>query len=1069
MNWQKWLIRGLVVSLVAVLAAGGILYSLWTSPQAIRQLVQEKLGVRFLSVSVEVGSARLRLLGGILVRELRLARSDALDRAGFLYVPSAVIHHDKEQMLDGKVAIRRVELTRPHLRLIRERDGRFNLTGILGPVELHERMPTLVIRQGTIVFEDRSKSESTILEIRDVHLTMINDPLPTLQIEGTGQVDLLGPVRFRASIHRATFAASMDLDLSAITLNADLAQRISGYRPELASHLSGLSATGQVRAKLQIPADPSKPVAHDVTVNLRDGRWSHPRLPRPLEAISFSTRLVDGVLPEAKLTATCAGAKLDARAVDVKIPTSRPDIAAIDHLLRELDLNVDHLMVDDEVLARLPADLQFIKEDFSPAGPVSIRYRYRQATRGAPVKEWTFLPEGMTGSFIDFPYPVANARGTIWLDTSRLPYRNLRLNLTGQGGGQPLSLRGTIKGEKKTSEVILDITGKSILLDHRLMKAMPLRVQKVANQFLPAQSRKYGLAAFPMGKGDFDVAIRRLRGETRINKRFTIAFHGCSVQYDQFPYPLENVSGVLEVHPDHWVAKDFYGNHLGGEMFVSGRSMRLPGRYILLSSGSGDPTPPERVHIQIRAKDILLNSEFENALVPASGQERRELQSAWKRLRLTGRLSFSAEVIDDPGQPHNIDVSANIQGCAMKPAFFDYALEQLSGSVRYVRGRLQLRDMTAMHGKSALALKSGLIELGNEGGFTAWLEGLTGQHVHADADLLHALPESLRRILEAVRLRTPVDLATKLTLLAPGGSRPMEVWWEGAVGLHQASLRTGVEVTDANGKLFCKGYHDGRRLRGATGTLRLDSATILGQPLTNLGARLEMEPTSPDSLRVRDFKADLFGGALAGEARVETTPVLRYDVLLEALGVQLELLGRHNLGESSHKAQLQGPARAALHLTGEGSDLLNLKGNGRIDVPQGKMGQLPILLDLVKAVGLRMPDRTAFEQAHMVFTIEGPQIHVQQLDLYGNAVSLRGHGAVDLDGSNINLDFSATPGRMTQMLPAGIDVIPQAISGHLLKIKMRGKFGKGAASTIKFDKELIPGVVEPLRRVMGGS
>jgi hypothetical protein len=131
------------------------------------------------------------------------------------------------------------------------------------------------------------------------------------------------------------------------------------------------------------------------------------------------------------------------------------------------------------------------------------------------------------------------------------------------------------------------------------------------------------------------------------------------------------------------------------------------------------------------------------------------------------------------------------------------------------------------------------------------------------------------------------------------------------------------------------------------------------------------------------------------------------------------------------------------------------------------MGQLPVLLDLVKAFGLRVPDRTAFEQAHLVFGLQGPQVVVQQLDLYGNAISLRGQGTCDVTGNNLNLDFTATMGRFTQMLPASIDAIPQAISQQLLKIKMRGKLGKDGK--VQFDKELVPAVMEPLRWVLGDS
>lgn len=1058
MIWQKWCIRGLVLAVLGALACAVTLYALWTSPQAIRQLVQEKLGVRFVGVGVQVGSARLRLLGGILVRELRLARSDSLDQRDFLFVPDAVIYHDKEQMLDGKVAIRRVELSRPQIRLVRERDGRLNVSGILGPTDLNERMPTMTLRQGTLIFEDRSCPLAPLLEVRELQLTMINDPLPYLQLEGSGQSDVLGPIRFRVRVSRADFTASLELELSSIPVGPELMQRLAGLSPEIGQHLARVSGIGKIQATVEVPGQPDQPVTYEAALTLAEGRCTHPLLPAPVDHFELTARLVNGHIPEAHLKATSGVTRLEARVADVRLPHQRLCFDELEKQIGALDLTVKHLQVDDALLARLPEDLHFIKEDFSPAGPLSVQYRYRRQEQGRLVKEWTLQPQGMTGCYLDFPLPLREVRGTIWLDTSRVPRRNIRIDLAGLGGDRPATLKGTIQGEKKTSEIVLDITGKDILLDDRILRALPPRARKVVHQFLPPLSRKHGLAAHPMGQADVQAQIRRAQGQTRIEKYFTIVFRKTSVYYDQFPLVWDDVSGTLILYPDHWEAHGFHGRHSGGEMFVEGRSHPLPGKEVL-SSPEGELTPPERVHIKIRGRDLPLNQEFERALVPLSGNERQDLQAAWKRLRLTGRLSFAAEVIDHPGQPQDIDVSVNVQGCSMKPSFFEYALEQLSGSVRYARGRLYLKDMRAQHGAATFGLSAGLIQLGSEGGFTAWLQGLTGQNVPADNDLLQAVPESLKRVLEAVRLKTPMNMAASLTVVSPAGpSRPLEVWWEGVLGLQKASFRAGVEVTDATGKVFCKGYHDGHRLRGMNGRLDLERAQVLGQPVTRLHARMDIEPSSPEVLRIRDLKGELFGGTVAGQAKIETFPFLKYDVLLEALGVQLELLGRHNLGESNSNAQLQGASWASLHLTGEGSDLLNLKGNGRIDVPKGKMGELPVLLDLVKAFGLRVPDRTAFRQAGMVFAIEGPQIHVKSLDLFGDAISLRGQGSVDLDGSNINLAFRATPGYFD---------IPEIFSGQILKIKMRGKLGKGGQ--IKFDKELMPGVVEPIRRLIGGG
>src|SRR5262249_30396310 len=155
MPWRKWLVRGLVFSLVALSVAAVLLYQHFTNPAAARRQGLDQLSRDFIGARVSVESARFRLPGGLDVRAPRLSRRDDLDKADFLYVPSAVIYLDKEQLLDGKQAVRKVELHRPRLRVVRGRDGRWNLAGVLAPVDLSRRVPTIVVQQGTIVFEDQ--------------------------------------------------------------------------------------------------------------------------------------------------------------------------------------------------------------------------------------------------------------------------------------------------------------------------------------------------------------------------------------------------------------------------------------------------------------------------------------------------------------------------------------------------------------------------------------------------------------------------------------------------------------------------------------------------------------------------------------------------------------------------------------------------------------------------------------------------------------------------------------------------------------------------------------------------
>ncbi|HEY7427536.1 MAG TPA: hypothetical protein VH682_25105, partial [Gemmataceae bacterium] len=74
MAWRKWLVRSLVFSVLGVAVLAAFLYEAWTNPAAVRRQVLAKLGQQFVGATVSLESARLRLLGGIAVRDLHMTR-----------------------------------------------------------------------------------------------------------------------------------------------------------------------------------------------------------------------------------------------------------------------------------------------------------------------------------------------------------------------------------------------------------------------------------------------------------------------------------------------------------------------------------------------------------------------------------------------------------------------------------------------------------------------------------------------------------------------------------------------------------------------------------------------------------------------------------------------------------------------------------------------------------------------------------------------------------------------------------------------------------------------------------
>ncbi len=974
MAWRKWLVRSLVFSIMGATVLAAVLYEAWTNPSAVRHQVLVKLGVQFSGASVHVESARLRLLGGIMVRDLRMARRDDLDRGDFLYAPSAIIYYDKEHLLDGKLHINKVELDRPRLRIVRERDGRINLSGVLAPPDLNERVPTIIIRQGTILVEDRSlSSDSALLEIKDVNLTIINDPLLILTLEGAGQTDVVGGVHLHGRFHRATTAASAAVELPDVPVGPDLVQRIAGFCPDVAAHLRRLQGSGAVQATFLHRPDAVEPWTYDVRCQLTRGEWGHACLPEPLQQIEASLRCVNGRVPEAQLLARSGAATIDVKLWDLAWTGHRPK--CIEEAVRKLDVHVKHLVVTDNLFEHLPQACKNIQRLYSPRGPVTLKYNYERTRSDQWHKHCDIQPEGMSAEFEQFRYPVEALTGSVEVDL-RSDYEDwINVDLTGRGGGRAITVKGSLRGEN-ASEVDLVVAADDVPLDHKLMLALPERSRELARTFLPTASRELGLVSHPRGLvqpaglANIKVYIRRVRGQKEFANRYVLAFHHTSLKYDLFPYPLENVSGVLDIQPDHWECQNFHGTHNGGEIWVSGCSFWVRDTSPAAKQEEDDedaatesrPTLREAVQVAIRGQGIPLDREFDQALSPPEAPGRTALRNAWAMLALQGRLNFEAVVVDRPDQPQDIDVAVDVRGCSMKPDFFRYSMSDVSAGVRYAHGRVYVKDVSAKHESCRLGLKEATIELKSAGGFRAWIKGIRGTGIIPDEEFLRALHPAMRKTLELLRIGNPLDVETSLVLdaaAAPGRSH------EDLVGRRRVPAQSGLPGRRGDSRRRWRdlvprpsqwqGLRGGQRLR-RTGKGHHPQSTLPQSPGTHRNS-----PRHARRDALYDLKADLFGGFLGGEARFHFNSTLRYDVKLDALHVQLDQFGKHN--HVGADGRMQGPARASLHLTGEGTDLSGLKGNGRIDVDNGKLYRLPFLLGLLKAFGLRWPDRTAFEQA----------------------------------------------------------------------------------------------------------
>ena len=409
-----------------------------------------------------------------------------------------------------------------------------------------------------------------------------------------------------------------------------------------------------------------------------------------------------------------------------------------------------------------------------------------------------------------------------------------------------------------------------------------------------------------------------------------------------------------------------------------------------------------------------------------------------------------------------IDLTVQARGCKIKPDFFRYSLDEVYGKVHYVRNTVELEDLRARHGDTLVRVDHGVVQFLPGGGFVADMTYLHATPLVSDGDFLKAVPEPLRKGLTALDVQGPTELHTRLYIIDKlPNVNPPRIYWDGLLVLRGVALQTGVKLQHVYGLVAARGWYNGTHLEGVVGNLDLGQVVLYNQPLHNLHGELLVSVEEPDVLKFPGLMMEYCGGQIYGPVRVEFGPKTSFEMNLTASQVQLEELGRHNFKPTT---EMSGLAGARLYLTGDSSDIGSLRGSGLLEIPSGKISNLPLLLDLLKFLGLRLPDRTAFEEVHAGFTIEGLRAHVQQLDLYGNAISLRGKGDVNLDGSDLALDFNVDWARLGQLLPPGVRSFPREISNQLLKIEMRGK-----ANSPQFNWQAVPLITDPLRKIMNGG
>lgn len=1032
---------------------GGVIgFAFWyvTDSETVSTLIHSE-GKRFLPGSdVNVGRARIRpFLGEINLTHLQI--NQTLDGAPFqaLRLPWTRIGYNPRAMLKGKFEPREVVVAQPTLRLRQRKDGTWNLQGLLadpwpGPMM---KTPPILIQHGTVELIDGDVTRSPVI-LRDVALEIKAAGSKILVFEGSAKGDAFNRLAIKGTIDLGTGKLSIGGDVTRLAISPTLRSRIPA---ELRSASEQVGMTGgEVDLRVgHVSYDPNAnpSIRYDVGIQIRSGVWDCSHLPFTINDLSASLSARDGVI-EIERASGVNGP------TTILVEESRFVLGDPNRAPLSVVLKVKELELDKRLRAWTPPEFLPLWKDFTPSGRVNAAVKLVRDREGGPLGYgWSVACLDVAMFYRFFQYPLDHIRGSLICENNQI-----RVNLQTLVGGKPLTATGTIDNPGDDAHVRLHFEGEAMPIDQTLFDAMPPEINKVVGEFHPTGSVR--------GKADIE-RTRRIRPDDP--PQGNVAIHAflrlnenCSIKWDGLPYPVSNLTGQLELHPDKWIFREMKGRNGQAEITGSGVVEKLdPG-----------PGPGDRlaVDLSMRAEKLPFDEQLHEALPMA-------WRKSWEILNPIGSSNVEAEIHVRPDQPEGYHLVIDPRpetavqlkfGPPRQPGgkdtsgMFTLRMDNVKGRFVSDNGLVKMEDVGFMFYGSPVKFARGQVLVEDSGKFELKVEQVAVEKLRLDHEqLVTIMPPVMKNFARRLDQGRPISKINGDLGLSWSGKTHESVlcdWKNVLVVLNDNTIHAGLPLEHLQGQLdHVRGQFDGQSLN-VGGALNLASVSLLGQQITALESPFQV---GQGKAELKSIRGNLLGGVVSGRFGVTLDDTPKYETELKVEKADLQHYAKTISGRQTYSGLVSG----RLALNGMGNELKNLQGEGEAQVVEGNLGELPFVLTLVNSLkSLKVsPGKNAmFDSADIAVKIRNGESVLDSIKLTGNVISFKGRGTMDVQG-HLNLKLNPLAGRDRFHVPFLSDALREA-SGQLFVVSVRGPL-----AFPKFELTPLPSVTDSVRSLSRGK
>jgi hypothetical protein len=1032
----KVLAWGAVVLLASLGGGLWFAYVYLTDSDTLARLVKAELPRYLPGTRVEVGHARVRpLTGEVQLTQLRLYQSVDGVTVPTVRVPWLSVRHDPRAALEGRFEPSEVVVAHPVLRLCRRKDGTWNLQGLLanpwpGPAL---STPPVLIQNATVelVADGADTSAAAAAVLRDGALKVEPARPGVLSFEGTARGDSFDRLTLRGTVEIATGRVELSGDVARLVVPDPVRGRVPiEARPALGQlGLTGGEADLRVHHVTFDPAaPPGSRLRYDVSGHLHDSAWNCPKLPFPINDLSAGFTARDGAFTveraEGRYGATVV--RVERAWFHASDPPAAPRFGlAMEVVDLELDEKLRHWAGPPEL------KLDEVWRDFQPSGRVRLSVRAGRDVPDGPVRSKVVVDcLDVAMLYRHFRYPLEHIRGRFVWEGERVTVEGLSTLV----GGRPVSATGTIDHPGPGAVVALAFRGEALPVDKTLLDAMPPEVRAVVDDFNPTGTVRGHLSLRrtpPERLGDDPRGKVAIDAVLDLNER-------CGIRWVGLPYPVNNLTGRLEIHPNKWM----FGCGDDPKYRMRGENAQavITGRGVVEKVGGSAKEPKLKVDLELQAEKLPFDEQLRAALPPA-------WRKTWRYLDPTGSSDVDAKIRIRPDVKDRYVVTI-----APRPATsvrlhykrdpkpdvdpggeFTLRMEDVSGRFVYNDGPVDMTDVGFRFHGTPVRFERGRVTVEDSGKFQLGTSGLWVKGIRLDSELRAIMPPVMAQF--AQRLDDGRTFTLKGDLgLGWSGEKGKPVWcaWGRALAVfndNAVTLQPGLGLEHMQGQLEnVRGWTDGETF-DLHGALRLESVGVLGQQVTRLESPIDV---AGGVARLSSVRGTIVGGELTGALSVTLDRTPHYAATLELRGADLQEYARTLSGHQTFR----GLVAARLDLEGVGGDIRTLQGGGWARVDNGDLGELPVYLRLVKLLNLSPATRTAFDAAAVTLTVRNGKSYFDPIQFTGSALSLHGRGTMDVQG-DLDMRLRVLYGRDRVHLWLLSDALREA-SGKFLVVRVQG-------------------------------